>query len=508
MIRTLPGVIPALFLCGCAMTSLEKEFAFVDQEAAARGGYDVSWMDVSEPQDPVTARVAEILNHPLTADGAVQVALLNNRQLQAAFAQMGIEVGHYIQSGLLPNPVAEVAVRLRGDARIIEGNVFEDFFEVLLIPWRKGRQGAQLKAAQYETVGAILDLAAETRTAFWNYVAARQDAALANDKSLSASAGYEMAVQLHAAGNIPLVFVQRRRAEYERTRLDAADAEMHAVETRERLNAQMGLWGSGTEWTTDARLPGIPEKEVELTHVEGRCIQASLDLNVAWYRLEAAAREWGIRRVGAAVPQLRMGVDFERDPAEQLEIVKRDLGDETTYELRNKGDEKTWFVGPSAAIEVPLFDQGQGRRAAARMEIRRRWELFTALAIDIRNAARLAAHRLEYARKRADFLEQVVVPVQHEATLQTRLQYNAMFESLFDLLREKERELEISRQYIEALRQYWETRAQVEQLLMGRLYSGPLHGQGEPMPEDPMQAENRGDGGPGTAGAYRGQGGH
>jgi len=474
MAKSLAAALVLLLAMGCAATSMKKQFAQVDAQVAARTGYDVAWLGVTEPQDAVSVRIGEILNHPLTADGAVQVALLNNRELQASFSEMGIEIGEYIQSGLLPNPVAEAAVRLRDDTRIIEGSVFANFLEILLIPLRRARQGAQLRAAQYRTIGEVIDLAAETRTAFWDYVAARQDAALAKDQTLSASGAYDMAVQLRAAGNIPLVFLQRQRARYERTKLDAAEAEMRTIESRERLNAQMGLWGKGTEWTTSERLPDIPETEMALEHLESQAIQASVDLNITWYQMEAAARELGIRRVNAIIPQLKTGVDFERDLDTQLEIVKHDLGDETEYELSEKGEKKTWFAGPAIQWEVPLFDQKQGKRAAARMEMRRRWELFTALAIDIRNAARLAAYRLEYNRKRAIFLEQVVVPVQHEVTLQSHLQYNAMFEGIFDLLHEKEQELETSRQYLEALRQYWETRTQLEQLLMGRLHAPPM----------------------------------
>lgn len=506
MAKPLAAILALLLAAGCATTSMKKQFAKVDGQIDARTGYDVAWSGVTEPQDAISARVGEILNHPLTADGAVQVALLNNRELQASFSEMGIEIGEYIQAGLLPNPVAEVAVRLRDDKRIIEGSVFENFLEILLIPLRRERQGAQLKATQYQTVGDVIDWAAETRTAFWDYVAARQDAALAKDQTLSASGAYDMAVQLRAAGNIPLVFLQRQRADYERTKLDAAEAEMHAIEARERLNARMGLWGQGTEWTTNERVPDIPETEIELEHLENRAVEASVDLNITWYQMEAAARELGIRRVNAIIPQLRTGVDFERDLDKQLEIVKRDLGDETKYKLKETGEKKIWFVGPTIQWEVPLFDQKQGRRAAARMEMRRRWELFTALAIDIRNAARLAAYRLEYNRKRADFLEQVVVPVQHEVTLQSHLQYNAMFQGIFDLLRDKERELETSRQYLEALRQYWETRTQVEQLLMGRLYTPPI----SMMQESPRRRDGMMQAGDPTASdSLRGrQGGH
>ena len=42
------------------------------------------------------ARVDELLRRPLTADGAVQVALLKNRGLQAAFNDLGVSEAQYV----------------------------------------------------------------------------------------------------------------------------------------------------------------------------------------------------------------------------------------------------------------------------------------------------------------------------------------------------------------------------------------------------------------------------
>jgi outer membrane protein TolC len=48
--------------------------------------------------------VDELLGKPLSMDDAVQVALLNNRGLQAAFQELGITEAEVVQAGRLPNP--------------------------------------------------------------------------------------------------------------------------------------------------------------------------------------------------------------------------------------------------------------------------------------------------------------------------------------------------------------------------------------------------------------------
>src|SRR6266496_4948602 len=61
---------------------------------------------VRSEDDAATARshVARLLKRPLTADAAVQIALLNNRGLQAAYNELGISEARMIAATLPPSP--------------------------------------------------------------------------------------------------------------------------------------------------------------------------------------------------------------------------------------------------------------------------------------------------------------------------------------------------------------------------------------------------------------------
>jgi len=54
---------------------------------------------------------------------------------------------------------------------------------------------------------------------------------------------------------------------------------------------------------------------------------------------------------------------------------------------------------------------------------------------------------------------------------ESQLQYNAMQISLFDLLRAKQEEVNVARQSVEAQRDYWVARAELEKAV-----GGPLNG--------------------------------
>ena len=61
---------------------------------------------VSSPADAVYAqnRVTRLLKAPLSADAAVQIALLNNAELQAAYNRLGVAEAVAVQASRPPRP--------------------------------------------------------------------------------------------------------------------------------------------------------------------------------------------------------------------------------------------------------------------------------------------------------------------------------------------------------------------------------------------------------------------
>ena len=96
--------IAALSVGGCA--GFSKDGGFNDVAGATRThlAKDLKWPRTDAEQAKVAAEVAELLAHPLSVDDAVQIALLNNRGLQASFEELGVSEADLVQSGRLPNP--------------------------------------------------------------------------------------------------------------------------------------------------------------------------------------------------------------------------------------------------------------------------------------------------------------------------------------------------------------------------------------------------------------------
>jgi cobalt-zinc-cadmium efflux system outer membrane protein len=137
-------------------------------------------------------------------------------------------------------------------------------------------------------------------------------------------------------------------------------------------------------------------------------------------------------------------------------------------EAEREGDE-TWKVGPTIALPIPLFDQGQARIGRAAAELPRAQQEYYALGVRIRATARAAEDRLAGARDRALYYRDILLPLRERIVNEGQLYYNAMQIGIFQLLRDREQQIETGVAYVEALREYWLARTDLSQIASGRL---------------------------------------
>ena len=127
----------SLLLAGCASFSPDGGFGKVSQLTQERTGQGVALQ--RSPEDAQTARnrVAELLQVALTADAAVEVALLNNRGLQAKFGDLGIAESELVRAGRLKNPSLSFGRMSGGGGVEIERTVLFDILGLLTMPMAK-----------------------------------------------------------------------------------------------------------------------------------------------------------------------------------------------------------------------------------------------------------------------------------------------------------------------------------------------------------------------------------
>ena len=406
---------------------------------------DARWRAVDDKAPPEGSTRA-LLGKPLDADAAVRVAMLNNADVQTSFEELGVARAALVTALRLPNPVVEGSIAFHKPSPDYELGALLALNDLLFLSTRAGAAEAGLDAAKLSVVGAILDLALDVRVAYYRYVAARQIVDLRRHVLLAARSTYESAEELHRAGNTTDLDFHNQRALYEDQRLLEAQAETDLARERARLEALMGLAGSGAKWDTATLLPNADTTSGLPADAEARALEKSLDLEIARRRFTAAAKRANLARAEGLLPEVRAGVTVQKE-----------------Y------DEPNWGVGPKLQVELPLLYQGGGEVARARSDMRRERNAFTSAAQQIRAAVQEATSRLETARSSVAFYREVQLPLREQIVNETQLQFNAMSTGVFQLLQAKRDQIEAGRAYVETLRDYWIARSETEQLLAGRL---------------------------------------
>ena len=170
-------VLPLLLvLTGCATFDHRAGFSDVSMAVEARSGKRVVWNLGTELDEQTAQEVRALLHDTLTADGAVQVALLNNRDLQALYAELGVAQADLVQAGLLRNSVFDGNVRfLVGDGSAkVDLDVALDFLGIFYLPLRKRVAAARFEEAKLQVTGAVLDFAATVQASFYRHQADEQ----------------------------------------------------------------------------------------------------------------------------------------------------------------------------------------------------------------------------------------------------------------------------------------------------------------------------------------------
>ena len=430
-------------LTGCAHVDPNPAFRELANTVHLRTGKRVQWNRGSAEDAQAQAAVASLLRRPLTADSAVQVALLNNHNLQATYEELGIAQAELVEAGLLKNPVFYFERRLPGQAAEID--LVQEFVDILLLPLRKRIAAAQFEAAKLRVGHEILTTAAEVRAAFYEHQGDQQLVDLRKTVADATERSAETALKMHEAGNLRDLDLASEQATHAQTKIELAKAQASAVASRERLNKLMGAFGAQTNWTVASRLSELPGNEVSTAQLESRAIQQRLDLAAARQQFVAEARTRGIARAEAILQGAQIGSHYEHE-----------------IEPRHS-------TGPSVSVPIPIFNQGQPASARASAKMRQAAQRYLALAADIRSDVRAARDKMLLSRRQVEYFKSTALPTRTRVTEESQLEYNAMQIGPFQLLQAKQEEVKTGADSVEALRDYWVARAELEKAVGGSL---------------------------------------
>jgi cobalt-zinc-cadmium efflux system outer membrane protein len=448
--RTYAAIAAATALAGCTSVARDASFPRVGELVASRGVEQrLHWDQGTEADAEAKAAVRALLERELTSDAAVQIALLNNPELQADYEDLGVAQADLVQAGLLSNPVFSAAGMPAVGASAgpkIELEITRAFLDLFLRPSRERIASAQLEEARLRVASRVLDVAAEVRAAFVELQGAQQTTELLRQVASTAGAGAEFAARLHAAGNLSELALASETALREQAELEALRAEADELEPRTRLSRLLGLTGAATAWRVRARLPAIPSSDPALDELVARARSERFDLAAARSEETALAEGLDSAESWRYLASADVGVRSEREPGEGF-----------------------FVVGPTLSLELPIFDQRQAELSRLESRLRQSRLRAAALEVEVDSEVRLAHGRLQLARRLARQTRERLIPERERIVALSMRHYDFMHIGTFELLSAKQAEIAAYREYLTAVRDYWVARAELEHAVGARL---------------------------------------
>lgn len=370
------GVVAVVAGSGCATVDPTLDYDRARQHITDATGHENIYRPGNDAV--VEARLDVLMTDGLTAPEAVEVCLLNNRRLQAAFFEVGMARADVVQSGLLANPSLAASVRFPsgGGLANVEFGLAQNIAELWQIPVRKQAAERELDRAILDLARLASTLAIQSKEAYFRAVATGERHKLAGDNLSIARNLLELAETRREAGAGTELDVNLSRAVVVEAELELETARLAVAETGRALATLLGIAAPASDIALTSPLPEVPPQMPEVARLIELAREVRLDIRAARQGvLSARARlEEEYRRV---FPTIEIGIELER--GERKSQGGRDIFADTArssiaaggltapeIQSRSQRDADTDFtIGPSVSLELPIFDQNQAQIAKA-----------------------------------------------------------------------------------------------------------------------------------------------
>lgn len=433
--RSLFALIPALLMTACA--SLPAGRGPDETQAAVAARLDAA-------PAPADRGARTIPAGELSLGAAIDQALQYHPRIRKAYAEIGYSRADLEEARRLPNPGFSIhRAGIEGGTEIARA-VALSIEGLLTLPDRRALADLAHARAVADTAHAVLELAHEVESAWFEAVAASQQAELAQLIRRANRNAADLADRMVTAGTLPTHEAAEYRAAAAEAAIEATRSEAERLEARMALANLLVLPVDG-DWTVPATLPEPQSADVPLASLLAQARSERLDLKA----LELAVAE-GTRALSATKRWRWLGeAEFEYE-----------------HERATGEPDKQ---GPGLSLAVPLFDQGQAglERARANLAVAQA-EQDEALET-LQNELTVARSALLNASEVVRLYRQVLLPNRERVVTGHQQEVDFMLKGPFELLAVRAEQYAAYQEYLEAIRDYWLARGELRMLVGGRL---------------------------------------
>ncbi|MDD1522553.1 MULTISPECIES: TolC family protein [Bradyrhizobium] len=440
-------LLAALGMSGCAAFSPDGGMTDVADLTSRTINKDVAFVRSAEGAATVDARVRQLLSRTLSVDAAVQIALLNNKGLQAAYNELALAEADLVEQSLPPNPVFAVSRITGNGASEIERQVVGDILALATLPFRSEIARERFRGAQLRAALATLRLAADMRRAYVRTVAANEMVGLLTDAKATAESTAQLALKLGETGSLNKLDQAREQVFYAETTADLATARQAAGSARERLARLMGLWDDGLDFRLPNQLPPLPRRPLALPTIEADAVAHRIDLQIARLELAALAKALNLTEATRFVTLL------------DLAGISRRTQDPEGPPFRERGFD--------VQFQIPIFDGGEVRVRQAAETYNLAFNRLTERAVNVRSEARDAYRVYRSTYDIVGHYQREIIPLRKIITEEMQLRFSSMQVDIFALLTEARQRLAALRGAIDARQRFFLAQADLQTAVNG-----------------------------------------
>ena len=431
-------------IASCTTFSPDSGFNAVETTTQQHIKQKPVWANTDALVRENAAQVKSLLAKPLTQDDAVQIALVNNANLQADFYQLQIAESNVVQAGRLPNPRFSMLYARNNGEYTIEQVFTMNLMALFTMSTATEIEKQHFKLQQNQVALNILNLARETRNAYIDALAMHQKLDYLEQVLHSAKASGELATRMHQAGNWSKMQADKEQSFLIENTLAYQQTEYDCIQAREKLTRLLGL-SNPDDFKLPSRLPNLPDNQDDLKQINPDDFAKRLDLQQTKLNTLALAKQLGLTKSTRLINVLELG------PASVLE--------------GRRGDSSK--KGIEISFELPLFDWGTARvkRAEAQymQAINEAKQQAIIAASEVRQQYDFYTSRYAIAQSYRD----QIVPLRKRLLDESLLRYNGMLISPFELMQTAREQVLAVNQYMMVLRDFWKAESDLEMALIG-----------------------------------------
>lgn len=421
---------------------------FVTCTVANRIGSKAEWRQGCYQDVQALAFIEEAVTNELTADIAIQIALLNNPKIQATFEELGIAQANLLEAGLLSNPSFEIEIRYPHSSRLhtnIEYLLTSSLLDLFLIPLRTKLASTEFEQTKLKVSNEILDMAFEVRETYYELIAEEKKVIYLQSIVELTSIITDLFTKQIAVGNVNNLEFQLAQSRFLEAELELEQSLTEVIRLREKLNRLLGFPGSIC-LIVPKNLPDEADyQEYDLCTLETIALEERLDLQVARFDIARLSQMLGLK-YWWTYTNLRAGLAGERE----LEGIN--------------------VIGPGFSGELPIFNYGQAARLRLFAQLRQAQDRLDELEIIVLSQVREAHKVLMNYLKIISNYKSRLLPIQRQISISSEELYNVMGLGVDKLLENKRQEVVANKNYTESMKKFLMARVELDRALGGYLF--------------------------------------